>query len=251
MACASASPRERERRAVRRQRERSRDRDRGRRDGAGSRARPSRLPRKACQRARRVAHLRSLPLSRTVAPLAAAFAIIGDAMRGEPTLDAPPSSLGAIAGVFARYANTTFGGGSATIAVLKEQVVRRAALADCRTVRSELCALAAHARHELARVLHGSGLDHAASERRGRSADRVVTTVLDTRGARHRVLRTAPRIRAVSSSAGRRACRCRRDHGVDRVDLCRAARQGRAPGRPRSWCPAPPRCHSACTSRLS
>lgn len=34
-------------------------------------------------------------------------------------------TLAAIAGVFARYANTTFGGGSATIAVLKEQVVRR------------------------------------------------------------------------------------------------------------------------------
>lgn len=34
-------------------------------------------------------------------------------------------TLAAIAGVFARYANTTFGGGSATIAVLKEQVVTR------------------------------------------------------------------------------------------------------------------------------
>ena len=34
-------------------------------------------------------------------------------------------TLAVIAGVFARYANTTFGGGSATIAVLKEQVVRR------------------------------------------------------------------------------------------------------------------------------
>jgi chromate transporter len=31
--------------------------------------------------------------------------------------------LATIAGVFARYANTTFGGGSATIAVLKDQVV--------------------------------------------------------------------------------------------------------------------------------
>ena len=36
--------------------------------------------------------------------------------------EAPPSLL-KIASVFARYANTTFGGGSATIAVLKEQVV--------------------------------------------------------------------------------------------------------------------------------
>ncbi len=32
-------------------------------------------------------------------------------------------TLGAIASIFARYANTTFGGGSATIAVLKEEVV--------------------------------------------------------------------------------------------------------------------------------
>jgi len=34
-------------------------------------------------------------------------------------------TLAAIAGVFARYANTTFGGGSATIAVLKEQILAR------------------------------------------------------------------------------------------------------------------------------
>jgi chromate transporter len=33
--------------------------------------------------------------------------------------------LTALAVVFARYANTTFGGGSATIAVLKEQVVAK------------------------------------------------------------------------------------------------------------------------------
>ena len=32
-------------------------------------------------------------------------------------------TLAAIAGVFARYANTTFGGGSATIAVLRQQIV--------------------------------------------------------------------------------------------------------------------------------
>src|SRR4051794_19443022 len=32
-------------------------------------------------------------------------------------------TLRAIAGVFARYANTTFGGGSATIAVLKDAIV--------------------------------------------------------------------------------------------------------------------------------
>jgi chromate transporter len=34
-------------------------------------------------------------------------------------------SLRAIASVFARYANTTFGGGSATIAVLREQIVEK------------------------------------------------------------------------------------------------------------------------------
>ena len=37
--------------------------------------------------------------------------------------DQAPPSLPQIASVFARYANTTFGGGSATIAVLEEQVV--------------------------------------------------------------------------------------------------------------------------------
>lgn len=37
----------------------------------------------------------------------------------------PAPTLAAIAGVFARHANTTFGGGSATIAVLKQQVVVR------------------------------------------------------------------------------------------------------------------------------
>jgi len=36
-----------------------------------------------------------------------------------------PPTLRAIAAVFARYANTTFGGGSATIAVLREQIVER------------------------------------------------------------------------------------------------------------------------------
>lgn len=34
-------------------------------------------------------------------------------------------TLAAIAGVFARYANTTFGGGSATIAVLKDQILAK------------------------------------------------------------------------------------------------------------------------------
>ncbi len=36
-------------------------------------------------------------------------------------------SLGSIASVFARYANTTFGGGSATIAVLRRQIVEHRA----------------------------------------------------------------------------------------------------------------------------
>lgn len=44
------------------------------------------------------------------------------AENGQPP---PRPTLAAIAGVFARYANTTFGGGSATIAVLKEQIVGR------------------------------------------------------------------------------------------------------------------------------
>ncbi len=37
--------------------------------------------------------------------------------------DRPRPTLGALANIFARYANTTFGGGSATIAVLKDQIV--------------------------------------------------------------------------------------------------------------------------------
>ena len=48
-------------------------------------------------------------------------------MTDAPQQGQPPSrpTLAAIAGVFARYANTTFGGGSATIAVLKEQILTR------------------------------------------------------------------------------------------------------------------------------
>lgn len=42
-----------------------------------------------------------------------------------PESDAEVPTLARLFGVFARYANTTFGGGSATIAVLHEQVVRR------------------------------------------------------------------------------------------------------------------------------
>lgn len=38
---------------------------------------------------------------------------------------APPPTLGTLGWVFVRYANVTFGGGSATIAVLHEQVVER------------------------------------------------------------------------------------------------------------------------------
>lgn len=41
--------------------------------------------------------------------------------------DRPRPALGTITGIFARYANTTFGGGSATIAVLKEQIVDKRA----------------------------------------------------------------------------------------------------------------------------
>jgi chromate transporter len=43
----------------------------------------------------------------------------------EPTGARSPPTLGEIASVFARYANTTFGGGSATIAVLKQQILTR------------------------------------------------------------------------------------------------------------------------------
>lgn len=42
----------------------------------------------------------------------------------------PRPTLAAIAAVFARYANTTFGGGSATIAVLKDQILTRRAWID-------------------------------------------------------------------------------------------------------------------------
>ena len=44
--------------------------------------------------------------------------------------DRPRPTLAALAGVFARYANTTFGGGSATIAVLKHQIVDKRAWID-------------------------------------------------------------------------------------------------------------------------
>lgn len=48
-------------------------------------------------------------------------------MSDEPSLetDVVTPSLPEVASVFARYANTTFGGGSATIAVLKQQVVEK------------------------------------------------------------------------------------------------------------------------------
>lgn len=50
------------------------------------------------------------------------------AMASEPAREARPRpTLRAIAGVFARYANMTFGGGSATIAVLHDQIVERRA----------------------------------------------------------------------------------------------------------------------------
>lgn len=41
------------------------------------------------------------------------------------TAEVKAPSLSEIASVFTRYANTTFGGGSATIAVLREQIVRK------------------------------------------------------------------------------------------------------------------------------
>lgn len=41
-----------------------------------------------------------------------------------------PPTLRQLAGVFARHANTTFGGGSATIAVLRQQIVERRAWVD-------------------------------------------------------------------------------------------------------------------------
>jgi len=43
----------------------------------------------------------------------------------EPAAARPAPTLAAIARVFARHANTTFGGGSATIAVLRQQLVAR------------------------------------------------------------------------------------------------------------------------------
>lgn len=47
-------------------------------------------------------------------------------MADAPERTGPPKpTLAALAAVFARYANTTFGGGSATIAVLKEQVLAK------------------------------------------------------------------------------------------------------------------------------
>src|SRR5262249_39785586 len=58
--------------------------------------------------------------------------------------------------------------------------------------------------------------------------DRVVDPVLDPRGARDRLLRTAPRQLAVSGSARRCARLGGRDHGLDGVGVCRAAHQGRA-----------------------
>jgi chromate transporter len=46
-------------------------------------------------------------------------------MSTDPGPARPRPTLAAIASVFARHANTTFGGGSATIAVLKQQIVAR------------------------------------------------------------------------------------------------------------------------------
>jgi chromate transporter len=47
-------------------------------------------------------------------------------MTKEPSsIERAAPTLHSIAGAFARYANTTFGGGSATIAVLKQQVVEK------------------------------------------------------------------------------------------------------------------------------
>ena len=48
---------------------------------------------------------------------------MSDAPHAEPDVVTP--SLPQLAGVFARYANTTFGGGSATIAALEQQVVKQ------------------------------------------------------------------------------------------------------------------------------
>lgn len=46
-------------------------------------------------------------------------------MEGPSSTERARPTLRSIASVFARYANTTFGGGSATIAVLKQQVVEK------------------------------------------------------------------------------------------------------------------------------
>jgi chromate transporter len=51
---------------------------------------------------------------------------MGGSVLDNGLMDEPSApSLGQIASVFARYANMTFGGGSATIAVLHEQIVER------------------------------------------------------------------------------------------------------------------------------
>ena len=61
----------------------------------------------------------------------------------------PRPTLRAIASTFARYANTTFGGGSATIAVLKEQIVDR---------RTWLTPAEFHLSYALSRLTPGTNL---------------------------------------------------------------------------------------------
>ena len=59
-------------------------------------------------------------------PFCATFFVVTRAAETAPrAIDSSAPSLSNLAGVFTRYANLTFGGGSATIAVLHELVVAR------------------------------------------------------------------------------------------------------------------------------
>lgn len=65
------------------------------------------------------------------------------------SVPSPPSSLLDIAGVFARYGNLTFGGGSATVAVLREEII---------TGRQWMSALRVDLSFALSRITPGTNL---------------------------------------------------------------------------------------------
>ena len=109
----------------------------------------------------------------------------------EGTGRAPRPTLAAIASVFARYANTTFGGGSATIAVLKKQILTARGWITETEFDLNYALSRLTPGHQSPRVLHGRRLDHTAVVRRAGRADRVIAAVLAPGRDRDRVLHRA------------------------------------------------------------